>query len=112
MTQKFQSLDEIMREEEARLIAEARAREPAERAQWEARRIAEKARRATIPVWIGHDDKIHGPFANDDAAEKHVEEQKWDFSECVFGDSEQEVKDAMAAAKGADDDGDDDEEEE
>jgi hypothetical protein len=107
MNPKYQSLDELMRDEEAGLIAAARKAIEAERPATIARLAAEEERRKTIPVWMLYDGVISGPYENDDAAIKFAEDNNIPLAVggALIVDS---LADAKEALKGEDDDDDED----
>lgn len=82
------SLDELMAEDEARLIAEARAQiaaddAPAARAKREARRQAEHAKGVRLGWWNEAGDPIPGDDGEDDA--EHDEDAEGDEASGDWG---------------------------
>jgi hypothetical protein len=103
---KFQSLDELMREEEVANLERARREIAAEAPAVAARLKAEEERRKTIPVWVVYDGEYTGPYTNDDAAIAYMAEQKIPQHEALMVDSEDAAKECVKP-----DEEDDDEEE-
>lgn len=104
-----QTLGELFAQDEAEMLAKARAEIAKEFPETQKRLAAEEARRKTIPVWIVHEGVITGPYANDDAAIAHAEANKWPLhvGGALILDSLKDAQNALAAENEEDDEEDD-----